>query len=58
MSWAAWIIARRRTQGFNAVLLGTCLLLAWNLFLDPAMSKVTSYWIWGDKRILLRYALE
>jgi putative membrane protein len=49
MSWAAWIIARRRTEGFKAVLLGTCLLLAWDLLLDPAMSKVTSYWIWGDK---------
>ena len=49
MSWAAWIIARRRTQDFHAVLLGTCLLLAWDLLLDPAMSKVTSYWVWGDK---------
>ncbi|MET0500367.1 MAG: carotenoid biosynthesis protein [Candidatus Binatia bacterium] len=49
MIWAAWIIARRRTEGFKAVLLGTCLLLAWDLLLDPAMSKVTSYWIWGDK---------
>jgi len=49
MSWAAWIIARRRTRGFQAVLLGTCLLVAWDLLLDPAMSRVTSYWIWGDK---------
>src|SRR5215470_11530569 len=49
MSWAAWIIACRRTYGFQAVLLGTCLLVAWDLLLDPAMSRVTSYWIWGDK---------
>jgi uncharacterized membrane protein len=49
MSWAAWIIARGRTRGFQAVLLGTCLLVAWDLLLDPAMSRVTSYWIWGDK---------
>jgi uncharacterized membrane protein len=49
MSWAAWIIASRRTGGFQAVLLGTCLLVAWDLLLDPAMSRVTSYWIWGDK---------
>jgi putative membrane protein len=49
MSWAAWIIARRRTGGFQGVLLGTCLLVAWDLLLDPAMSRVTSYWIWGDK---------
>ncbi len=49
MSWAAWTIARRRARGVHAVLLGTCLLLAWDLLLDPAMSKVTSYWIWGEK---------
>jgi uncharacterized membrane protein len=49
MSWAAWIIACRRTHGFRAVLLGTGLLIAWDLLLDPAMSKVTSYWVWGDQ---------
>jgi uncharacterized membrane protein len=49
MSWAAWIIACRRTRGFRAVLLGTCLLIAWDLLLDPAMSRVTSYWVWGDQ---------
>ena len=49
MTWAAWIIACRRTRGFQAVLLGACLLVAWDLLLDPAMSKVTSYWIWGEK---------
>jgi putative membrane protein len=48
MSWAVWIIASRRTRGFQAVLLGTCLLVAWDLLLDPAMSRVTSYWIWGE----------
>jgi len=31
-----------------AIVLGTALLLAWDLLLDPAMSKVTSYWIWGE----------
>jgi len=49
MSWAAWVIACRRTHGFRAVLLGTCLLVAWDLLLDPAMSRVTSYWVWADK---------
>lgn len=49
VSWAAWTIARSRTQAVHAVLLGTCLLLAWDLLLDPAMSKVTSYWVWGEK---------
>ena len=49
MTWAAWIIACRRTRGFQAVLLGACLLVAWDLLLDPAMSRVTSYWIWAEK---------
>jgi len=48
MSWACWVIARTRAAGILAILLGTALLVAWDLLLDPAMSKVTSYWIWGD----------
>jgi uncharacterized membrane protein len=48
MSWACWTFARQRTRGLQAVLLGTALLVAWDLLLDPAMSKVTSYWIWGE----------
>lgn len=48
MSWACWVIARQRTVGIAAVLLATALLIAWDLLLDPAMSKVTSYWVWGD----------
>jgi uncharacterized membrane protein len=48
MSWACWVIARRRVSGIAAVLLGTALLVAWDLLLDPAMSKVTSYWIWAE----------
>ena len=48
MSWAVWVIARRWFHGWAAVLLGTALLVAWDLLLDPAMSKVTSYWVWGD----------
>jgi uncharacterized membrane protein len=41
-------IARRRAAGIAAVLLGTALLVAWDLLLDSAMSKVISYWIWGE----------
>ena len=48
MSWACWVIARQRNAGVAAILLGTALLVAWDLLLDPAMSKVTSYWIWGE----------
>lgn len=49
MSWAVWVIARQRTRGIVAVLIGTSLLLAWDLLLDPAMSRVTSYWVWGEE---------
>ncbi len=48
MSWACWVIARRRTSGIPAILLATALLMSWDLLLDPAMSKVTSYWVWGE----------
>ncbi|MDH3444717.1 MAG: carotenoid biosynthesis protein, partial [Deltaproteobacteria bacterium] len=48
MSWAVWVIARQRTRGISAILIGTALLLAWDLLLDPAMSRVTSYWVWGE----------
>jgi uncharacterized membrane protein len=48
MGWAVWVMARRWTRGWAAVAFGTALLVAWDLLLDPAMSKVTSYWIWGD----------
>lgn len=48
MSWACWVIARERATGVSAVLLGAALLIAWDLLLDPAMSKVTSYWVWAD----------
>ena len=48
VSWACWILARRVTNGISAVLFATCLLVAWDLLLDPAMSRVTSYWVWGD----------
>jgi putative membrane protein len=48
VSWACWVLARQRTSGVAAILLGTSLLVAWDLLLDPAMSKVTSYWVWGE----------
>ncbi|HEY7716973.1 MAG TPA: carotenoid biosynthesis protein [Candidatus Binatia bacterium] len=48
VSWACWLLARRVTGGLAAVLFSTCLLVAWDLLLDPAMSRVTSYWVWGE----------
>jgi putative membrane protein len=48
VSWACWVIARQRASCVAAILLGTSLLVAWDLLLDPAMSRVTSYWVWGE----------
>ncbi len=48
MSWVSWVLARQRARAIRAVLLATALLVAWDLLLDPAMSKVTSYWVWGE----------
>lgn len=48
MGWACWVIARQRTAGLRAVILATALLVSWDLLLDPAMSKITSYWVWGE----------
>lgn len=31
------------------IFLGSLLLLAWDLALDPAMSEVTRYWVWGER---------
>ena len=31
------------------VLVGSLVLLAWDLALDPAMSGVTKYWVWGNE---------
>ena len=33
---------------FGRIVLGSLLLLAWDLTLDPAMSEVTRYWVWGE----------
>jgi putative membrane protein len=48
MAWPAWILACRLSRGWLAVVLGTALLVAWDLVLDPAMSSVTTYWIWAE----------
>lgn len=48
MGWACWTLARQHRSGAMAVLLATVLLVSWDLLLDPAMSKVTSYWVWGE----------
>jgi putative membrane protein len=48
MSWSCWTLARQHRSGIVAVVIATVLLVSWDLLLDPAMSKVTSYWVWGE----------
>jgi putative membrane protein len=48
MAVPSYAIARRLTASTPArVLLGSFVLLAWDLALDPAMSFATKYWVWG-----------
>jgi putative membrane protein len=51
MSLAAIVITRQRLGGrgrLTTILLGSLLLVAWDLALDPAMSRLTPYWVWGS----------
>ena len=48
MSWSCWTLARQHRSGLMAIVIATVLLVSWDLLLDPAMSKVTSYWVWGE----------
>ncbi|HEU0051803.1 MAG TPA: carotenoid biosynthesis protein, partial [Longimicrobium sp.] len=43
---ARWALGGGRTAA--RVLLASFLLLSWDLVLDPAMSHVTAYWVWGE----------
>lgn len=40
--------ATRHSGAAGRIVLGSLLLLAWDLALDPAMSEVTRYWVWGE----------
>ena len=52
MALPSYAIARRllgdRASTARHVLLGSLILLSWDLALDPAMSRFTSYWVWGS----------
>ncbi len=49
MAVPAYGLAARLLDGAaGRILLGSLLLLAWDLALDPAMSEVTRYWVWGE----------
>jgi uncharacterized membrane protein len=48
MALPAFVIAGVRTSGAWRIVLGSFLLLAWDLSLDPAMSHATPYWLWGE----------
>jgi putative membrane protein len=51
MALPSYAAARHRFPGerqlVQRVLAGSLLLLTWDLVLDPAMSLVTSFWVWG-----------
>lgn len=47
MAFPAYVLARRASRGRLARwTLGAVLLTTWDLTLDPAMSSLTSYWVW------------
>jgi putative membrane protein len=43
-------ILRSRESDFTfaRIIIGSLLLLTWDLALDPAMSSATKYWVWGE----------
>ena len=51
MALPSYAVARRRFPGerqlVQRVLAASLFLLSWDLALDPAMSLVTSFWVWG-----------
>ena len=52
MAVPSFAIARRlagtASSAISRILIGSFVLLSWDLALDPAMSHATKYWIWGD----------
>jgi uncharacterized membrane protein len=58
MAVPSWVLARRALPlelrgGLRGTLLtvfvGSLVLLTWDLALDPAMSWITKYWVWGNE---------
>jgi putative membrane protein len=58
MALPSWLLARRALPvamrrgprgAALGILGGSLVLLAWDLALDPAMSWVTKYWVWGSE---------
>lgn len=43
------VLQRRAAGRALAILGGSLVLLAWDLALDPAMSWITKYWVWGSQ---------
>ena len=52
MALPSYALARaalpERARLAGRILLGSLLLLSWDLTLDPAMSHATAYWVWGE----------
>jgi putative membrane protein len=53
MALPSYALARRRfpdrSRAGSRILLGSLVLVSWDLALDPAMSLVTKYWVWGTE---------
>ena len=50
MTLASFVIVRRALgvrSRLTTIAAGALLLIAWDLALDPAMSRLTPYWVWG-----------
>ena len=41
--------AGHRTSRMARIVIGSLILLAWDLSLDPAMSAATAFWVWGEQ---------
>lgn len=53
MALPSYALARRRWPSpqdrWRRIVVGSFVLLSWDLALDPAMSLVTTYWVWGTE---------
>jgi uncharacterized membrane protein len=50
MALPSYVIARTLlgSRPLAVILVGSLILLSWDLTLDPAMSGATAYWVWGE----------
>jgi putative membrane protein len=51
MALPSYVLAGREgdQSRWRRIAIGSLILLAWDLSLDPAMSAATAFWVWGDQ---------